>query len=132
LRRHYSRAITSHPRTDLRCEEVREIPAAGIAIIVGRSARSSTTASAPIVDADTVDQSIAFRASRYNKSLDGAGDYHGRRRNHGSSTTFSDQHRSPRHDILDPTLPSQRHTTSLKVLNGLECVVEGLGAPSID
>lgn len=29
----------------------------------------------PIVDAATVDESIAFRASRYDKSLDGTGDY---------------------------------------------------------
>src|SRR5262249_15844885 len=29
----------------------------------------------PIVDATTVDESIAFRASRYDKSLDGTGDY---------------------------------------------------------
>lgn len=29
----------------------------------------------PIVDAGTIDESIAFRASRYDKSLDGTGDY---------------------------------------------------------
>src|SRR5208337_4318004 len=29
----------------------------------------------PIVEADSVDQSIAFRASRYGKSLDGTADY---------------------------------------------------------
>jgi methylenetetrahydrofolate--tRNA-(uracil-5-)-methyltransferase len=29
----------------------------------------------PIVEADSVDQTIAFRASRYDKSLDGTADY---------------------------------------------------------
>ena len=90
-----TRAIASHPRIEIRREEVREVPASGIAGItiiatgpltsdalaeeIARLTGSSRLffydSISPIVEADSVDQSIAFRASRYGKSLDGTADY---------------------------------------------------------
>jgi methylenetetrahydrofolate--tRNA-(uracil-5-)-methyltransferase len=85
-------ALGSHPRVELRREEVREVADGGITIIasgpltsdalaeeIGRLTGSSQLffydSISPIVEADSVDQTIAFRASRYDKSLDGTGDY---------------------------------------------------------
>jgi methylenetetrahydrofolate--tRNA-(uracil-5-)-methyltransferase len=90
--REVTQAILSHPRIEVRREEVREIPAEGITVIATGPLTSDALAGAigrltgserlffydsisPIVEADSVDQTIAFRASRYNKSLDGTGDY---------------------------------------------------------
>jgi methylenetetrahydrofolate--tRNA-(uracil-5-)-methyltransferase len=87
-----TRAIASHPRIEVRREEVREVPGGGIAIIATGPLTSDPLAEeiarltgsgrlffydsiSPIVDADSVDQSIAFRASRYGKSIDGTDDY---------------------------------------------------------
>src|ERR1035438_3227361 len=87
-----TRAIGSHPRIEIRREEVCAVPEAGITIIatgpltsdalaqeIGRLTGSSRLffydSISPIVDADTVDKTIAFPASRYDKSLDGTGDY---------------------------------------------------------
>jgi len=87
-----TRAIASHPRIDIRREEVREIPDASIAIIATGPLTSDALAEdiarvtgsgrlffydsiSPIVEADSVDRTIAFRASRYDKSLDGTADY---------------------------------------------------------
>jgi len=87
-----TRAITSHPRIEIRREEVREIPAGGTAIIATGPLTSDALSEdiarvtgsgrlffydsiSPIVEADSVDQTIAFRASRYLKSLDGTADY---------------------------------------------------------
>jgi methylenetetrahydrofolate--tRNA-(uracil-5-)-methyltransferase len=87
-----TRAVGSHPRIEIRREEVREVPVGGITIIasgpltsdalaeeIGRLTGSSQLffydSISPIVEADSVDQTIAFRASRYDKSLDGTGDY---------------------------------------------------------
>ena len=87
-----TRAIAAHPRIEIRREEVREVPDAGIAIIASGPLTSDALAEeigrltgsnrlffydsiSPIVEADSVDQSIAFRASRYDKSLDGTADY---------------------------------------------------------
>jgi methylenetetrahydrofolate--tRNA-(uracil-5-)-methyltransferase len=87
-----TRAIASHPRIEIRREEVREVPAGGIVIIATGPLTSDPLAEeiarltgssrlffydsiSPIVDADSVDRSIAFRASRYGKSIDGTDDY---------------------------------------------------------
>ena len=85
-------AIRSEPLIEVRHEEVREVPCDGITIIasgpltsgplaesIGRLTGSSGLyfydAISPIVDADSIDLSIAFRASRYDKSIDGSDDY---------------------------------------------------------
>ena len=90
-----TRAIAAHPRIDICREEVRELPETGIADItiiatgpltsdalaeeIGRLTGSDRLffydSISPIVEADSVDQTIAFRASRYDKSLDGTADY---------------------------------------------------------
>jgi methylenetetrahydrofolate--tRNA-(uracil-5-)-methyltransferase len=87
-----SRVIESSASIDLRREEVVSIPEQGIVIVAtGPLTSEALTAEigrltgaarlyfydsiSPIVEADSVDMSVAFRASRYDKSLDGAGDY---------------------------------------------------------
>jgi len=87
-----TRAITSHPRIELRREEVCAVPENEITIIATGPLTSDALAAeigrltgsgrlffydsiSPIVEADSVDQTIAFRASRYDKSLDGTADY---------------------------------------------------------
>ncbi len=87
-----TRAVASHPRIQIRREEVREVPADGIAIVASGPLTSDALAAdigrltgsdrlffydsiSPIVEADSVDRSIAFPASRYGKSLDGTADY---------------------------------------------------------
>ncbi len=85
-------AISNHPAIELRREEVVNVPDDGFAIIAtgpltspalsaelaritGAEALFFHDAISPIVDADSIDMSIAFRASRYGKSLDGSADY---------------------------------------------------------
>lgn len=85
-------AIESHPRIEIRHEEVAEIDPEKPVIIATGPLTSDTLAGniarltgsdrlffydsiSPIVDAHTVDRTIAFPASRYDKSLDGTGDY---------------------------------------------------------
>jgi methylenetetrahydrofolate--tRNA-(uracil-5-)-methyltransferase len=84
-------AIESEPLIELRREEVTELPdgivviasgpltsdalAAEIGRITGSDRLFFYDAISPIVDAHTVDMSIAFRASRYGKSIDGGDDY---------------------------------------------------------
>ncbi|HVY93937.1 MAG TPA: methylenetetrahydrofolate--tRNA-(uracil(54)-C(5))-methyltransferase (FADH(2)-oxidizing) TrmFO, partial [Bryobacteraceae bacterium] len=85
-------ALESHPRIEIRREEFGEIDPARTTIIATGPLTSDTLASnvgrltgsgrlffydsiSPIVDASTIDRSIAFAASRYDKSLDGSGDY---------------------------------------------------------
>jgi methylenetetrahydrofolate--tRNA-(uracil-5-)-methyltransferase len=93
-----TRAIAAHPRIEIRREEVREVPDTGLAgvTVITIIATGPLTSDAladeiarltgsgrlffydsisPIVDADSVDQTVAFRASRYDKSLDGTADY---------------------------------------------------------
>ncbi len=85
-------SLDSHPRIEVRREEVTAIPDGGVVIISSGPLTSDALASdiarltgserlyfhdsiSPIVDAESIDTSIAFRASRYGKSLDAGGDY---------------------------------------------------------
>ncbi len=87
-----SRAIEVNPRIELRREEAISIPGDAITIIATGPLTSGAMAEeigrltgaerlffydsiSPIVEADSIDLSIAFRASRYGKSLDGTDDY---------------------------------------------------------
>ncbi len=87
-----SRFVEEHPFIELRREEVEEIPAEGIVIVASGPLTSGALAShiarvtgverlffydsiSPIVDAESIDMSVVFRASRYGKSLDGSDDY---------------------------------------------------------
>ncbi len=90
--REVSRAIEENPRIELRREEATTITAGAITIIATGPLTSGALAEeigrltgaerlffydsiSPIVEADSIDLSIAFRASRYGKSLDGTDDY---------------------------------------------------------
>jgi methylenetetrahydrofolate--tRNA-(uracil-5-)-methyltransferase len=87
-----TRLIESHPKIEIRREEIREIDPEQPAIIATGPLTSNSLAAnltqftgsdrlffydsiSPIVDAHTIDHSIVFAASRYDKSLDGTGDY---------------------------------------------------------
>jgi len=87
-----TRAIESEPLIELRREEVvaldpnkiwivasgpltSEALAAEIAGITGSERLFFYDSISPIVDAESLDMSVAFAASRYGKSLDGTGDY---------------------------------------------------------
>lgn len=86
---HLTAAITSHPRITLRREEVTELPpgdpvivasgpltsdalAGQIAALTGEQHLYFYDAIAPIVEADSIDYAVVFRASRYGK---GGNDY---------------------------------------------------------
>jgi methylenetetrahydrofolate--tRNA-(uracil-5-)-methyltransferase len=90
--REVTAAIESNPHIELRRQEAASIPAERITIIATGPLTSGPLAEdiaritgserlffydsiSPIVDAETIDLSIAFRASRYGKSLDGSDDY---------------------------------------------------------
>jgi methylenetetrahydrofolate--tRNA-(uracil-5-)-methyltransferase len=85
-------AISSEPLIEVRREEVAAVPRDAIAIVATGPLTSDALAAdiasltgsdrlyfydsiSPIVDAATVDRSIAFAASRYGKSLTGTDDY---------------------------------------------------------
>jgi methylenetetrahydrofolate--tRNA-(uracil-5-)-methyltransferase len=85
-------AIEREPRIEVVREEVTSLPLDGIVIVASgpltsdRLARSIVEvtgserlffydAISPIVDAETIDMSVVYRASRYGHSLDGSGDY---------------------------------------------------------
>jgi len=90
-----TRALASHPRIEIRREEVRALRDAGITgvTIIATGPLTSDALAAeigsltgsghlffydsisPIVEANSVDRAIAFWASRYGKSLDGSADY---------------------------------------------------------
>lgn len=89
---HVTQTIEANPLIDVRREEYCRIDPNAITIIATGPLTSDALAAeigrmtgtgrlffydsiSPIVDATTVDESIAFRASRYDKSLDGTGDY---------------------------------------------------------
>ena len=90
--REITAAIESHPRISIKRGEVTEIPRDGIVIIATGPLTSDALAQhitqltgtdrlffydsiSPIVAADSIDMTIAFRGSRYGKSLDGTDDY---------------------------------------------------------
>lgn len=87
-----TRALEDHPLVEIRHAEVRSIPAEGPVIVASGPLTSDDLAEdiarvtgserlyfydaiSPIVDADSIDMTVAFRASRYGKSLDGTDDY---------------------------------------------------------
>jgi methylenetetrahydrofolate--tRNA-(uracil-5-)-methyltransferase len=87
-----TRVLSNTPNVEIRREEVTRIPADGVVIIATGPLTSDALADevarltgserlyfydaiSPIVDAETIDYSIAFRASRYGKSLSGGDDY---------------------------------------------------------
>ena len=87
-----TRAIEAHPLIDVKRGEVTAIPPDGLVVIATGPLTSDALAAeigritgvdrlffydsiSPIVTADSVDMSVAFRASRWDKSLDGTDDY---------------------------------------------------------
>ena len=87
-----TRAMEADPRIEIRREEITALDpqktwiiasgpltsdalAAEIARVTGTARLFFYDSISPIVDADSIDCSIAFRASRYGKSLDGSDDY---------------------------------------------------------
>ena len=87
-------ALEAHPLVEIVREEVTALPASGgrIAVVASGPLTSDALAEAivaltgserlyffdsisPIVDADTIDMSVAYRASRWGASLDGGDDY---------------------------------------------------------
>jgi methylenetetrahydrofolate--tRNA-(uracil-5-)-methyltransferase len=85
-------AIAGHPRIEIRREEVTAIPGAGTVVVASGPLTSDALARdiarrtgaerlffydaiSPIVDAESIDTSIAFAASRWDKSIDGTDDY---------------------------------------------------------
>jgi methylenetetrahydrofolate--tRNA-(uracil-5-)-methyltransferase len=87
-----TKALECHPSIEIRRKEVTEIPGDGITVIASGPLTSDVLASeigrltgsdrlffydsiSPIVAADSIDMNVAYRASRYGKSLDGSDDY---------------------------------------------------------
>ena len=87
-----TKALEAHPGIEIRRAEVTQIPRDGFVIIASGPLTSDALAQeisrltgsdrlyfydsiSPIVAADSIDMSLAFRASRYGKSLDGSDDY---------------------------------------------------------
>jgi methylenetetrahydrofolate--tRNA-(uracil-5-)-methyltransferase len=90
--REVTRAIAENPRIELRRAEVTSLPEGAITIVATGPLTSGALAEeiaritgterlffydsiSPIVDAATIDLTIAFRASRYGKSIDSTDDY---------------------------------------------------------
>ena len=90
--REITAAINAHPGIEVRCGEVTRLPDDGTIVIASGPLTSDALAGeitritgadrlffydsiSPIVAADSVDMSVAFRASRWDKSLDGTDDY---------------------------------------------------------
>jgi methylenetetrahydrofolate--tRNA-(uracil-5-)-methyltransferase len=86
-----TRAVEQHPLIEVRRQEITRIPdgvviiasgpltsdalAEDIARITGAERLFFYDAISPIVDAESIDMSVAFRASRYGKSMDNTDDY---------------------------------------------------------
>jgi methylenetetrahydrofolate--tRNA-(uracil-5-)-methyltransferase len=90
--REATRVVESLPGIEIRREEVTRVPEDGIVILATGPLTSDALAEdlvrltgsdrlyfydsiSPIVDAETIDYSVVFRASRYGKSLEGGADY---------------------------------------------------------
>ena len=84
--------VSNHPKISIVREEMKTIPESGIVIIASGPLTSDALAAdiaritgserlyfydaiSPIVEADSINYDIAFRASRYGKSIDGTDDY---------------------------------------------------------
>ena len=102
-----TRAIEAEPAIEIRREEVTALDPDKIWIVATGPLTSDALAAeiaratgserlffydsiSPIVDADSIDLSVAFRASRYEKSLDGTADYLNCPFNRGQYETFVD------------------------------------------
>ncbi len=87
-----TRAMESHPLIEVRREEVTSLDADWVTIVASGPLTSGTLANeiarmtgserlffydsiSPIVDAESIDRSVAFAQSRYGKSIDGTDDY---------------------------------------------------------
>ncbi len=87
-----TKRVTEHPRIHIVREEVKTVPAEGTVIIASGPLTSDALAKdiaritgserlyfydaiSPIVEADSINYDVAFRASRYGKSMDGTDDY---------------------------------------------------------
>ena len=87
-----SREVEANPLIEIRREEVARVPHEGIVIVATGPLTSDALAAdiarltgaerlffydaiSPIVEAESIDMSIAFRASRYGKSMDNSDDY---------------------------------------------------------
>ena len=87
-----SREVKANPLIEIRREEVERVPDEGIVIVATGPLTSDALAAdiaritgserlffydaiSPIVEAESIDMSIAFRASRYGKSMDNSDDY---------------------------------------------------------
>jgi methylenetetrahydrofolate--tRNA-(uracil-5-)-methyltransferase len=90
--REMTQMVSTHPRIELRREEVASIPDDGTVVVASGPLTSDVLAAdiaqrtgaeglffydaiSPIVDAESIDSSVAFAASRWGKSLDGTDDY---------------------------------------------------------
>ncbi len=90
--REITRSIEGHPLIEIQRGEVTELPDPGIVVVASGPLTSEALAEdisrrtgsdrlffydsiSPIVAADSIDMRVAFRASRYGKSLDGSDDY---------------------------------------------------------
>jgi methylenetetrahydrofolate--tRNA-(uracil-5-)-methyltransferase len=90
--REVEQAIEREPLIELVRAEARELPIDGIVIVASGPLTSDALAASivevtgserlffhdaisPIVDAETIDMTVAYRASRYDKSIDGTADY---------------------------------------------------------
>lgn len=99
--------VTSHPLITLHREEVSQIPGQGIVVVATGPLTSDALAKdiaratgadrlyfydaiSPIVEADSIDYTIAFRASRYGKSMDSSDDYVNCPMNKDEYNTFID------------------------------------------
>jgi methylenetetrahydrofolate--tRNA-(uracil-5-)-methyltransferase len=87
-----TRALEAHPRIRIERREMTSLPSDGVVVIASGPLTSDALATeigrvtgsdrlyfydsiSPIVAADSIDLSVAFRASRWGKSLDGTADY---------------------------------------------------------
>jgi methylenetetrahydrofolate--tRNA-(uracil-5-)-methyltransferase len=86
-----TQAVTSHPRVHVRREEARTIPdgwvvlasgpltsaalSAELARLLGEEHLYFFDALSPIVEAESIDRTVAFRASRYGRGQESEGDY---------------------------------------------------------